>query len=142
MERHESKATKTRLANIPLLGFFLSTIPSISDSPRRWAFFQVMLAIEFFSIAAGIALFTVDWDNVGGIIMVIAFFLLGMGFLGLIYTIGLGMYWFRDTKPMNPEADRLHDDIRNTIQSMEACIRQIEKQTNIMAELVRKMGNK
>lgn len=114
------------------------SIPSIADAPRRWAGYQVVLSCVFFVTAIGVGFLTVDISRVGGSIMAIAIFLFALGALGLLYAIGIGLYWF-NSKPTpntnnNDEIkraerdDRLHEDIQSLIKQI--------------AELTQKMGNK
>ena len=61
--------------------FLFSSLPSISDSQRRWAFFQILLPVAFFFVAIAIGILTIDTSTVSGEIMIIAFFLFGLGLL-------------------------------------------------------------
>ncbi len=106
--------------------FLFLSLPSIADTQRRWALFQVILSLVFFVTAIAVGVLTIDISKVGGVIMAVAVFLFALGFLGLAYAIGIGLYWFKPRYTLNKDDetkraerdDRLHEDIHSLIQEM------------------------
>jgi len=88
--------TETWLGKIPPFGFLFGSIPSISDSPRRWATFQIILSFTFLFVAVGIAILTIDFTKVSGGIMMMALVFLLFGLIALGCASAIGIYWFRD----------------------------------------------
>ena len=99
------------------------SLPSVSQSERRWALYQVILSLVFFSVAIAFGILAIDVSQVNKIIMGISIFFFVVGLIGLIYAFGLGIYWYnlRRTVMNNIEVakakrdDRLHQDIQSLI---------------------------
>jgi len=114
----------------------LWVLPSIPDSPRRWALFQIILSFVFFFVALAIGFLTVDISKVSGGIMILVWALFGLGILTFSYALWIGFHWFNSNLPINKDAeiervnrdDRLHDDIQSLIKQM--------------ADLTQKIGGK
>ncbi len=122
--------------------FLFLSLPSIADAQRRWTLFQIILSLVFFVTAIAVGLLTIDISRVGGVIMVIAIFLFALGLLGLMYAIGIGIYWFYPRHTTNNDVetkrverdDRLHKDIQesitNTHNDIQSLIKEIRQDRN------------
>lgn len=69
------------------------SFPSVTIPDKRWALFQTLLSFALFFIGLGIALFSIISTGGGGL-MVAGWVLFGIGMAGLLYTIGLGIYFY------------------------------------------------
>ena len=95
MENHFMIGPKTGAASWgqhqPLKFFFVS-IPRISISEKRWAWFQAILSIVFFFFAIAFGILTIDESQVGRTAMISAFIFFSLGMLCLVYAIGIGIH--------------------------------------------------
>ncbi len=135
-KKQKRQFSQTWLGEHQPFKFIFVSLPSITDIQRRWALFQIILSLVFFFVACAVGILTIDTSTVNGEIMIIAFILFGIGFLGVLYTIGLGKHWFNPSVTVNNDeetkraerADELHKDIHLLIKHID--------------ELTQKMGGK
>ncbi|MBI4289299.1 MAG: hypothetical protein HY671_12845 [Chloroflexi bacterium] len=121
--------------------FLLVSLPSVTQSERRWASFQVILSAVFTSVAVAVGILAIDISKVHGAAMAVAFFFLGLGGLGFMYAIWLGITWYNlryivnnDTEAKTTKAeaervkrdDRLHEDMVSLSKDVASLVREMK----------------
>lgn len=132
------KKIHKRLLNDNPYKTLFGTMPGIIEADKRWALFQIILSAVFSVIAIAVGFLTINTSNLDGAIMAIAVVLFSLGILGLVYGLGLGLYWYSKRHVIDNDVeakrilrdDRLHQDMERMNKNFENFIEELRQERN------------
>ena len=98
------------------------SFPSVIIPDKRWALFQTLLSFDLFFIGLGIAMFSIIPSGGGGL-MISGWVLFGIGMAGMIYTIGLGIYFYNHSKDKVEDIGAINKRIRDDLKRIKEGIK-------------------
>lgn len=92
------------------------SFPSVIIPDKRWALLQTLLSFDLFCVGFGFAMFTLIPPEGSRAMTIGGWILFGVGMAGLLYTMGLGIYFYNKHGKKSTTAGeinkRISDDLK------------------------------